>query len=109
MALHFGIDVAAPEGAHAAVRGRRPSRVAEGDGKRAVAIAGEADEAFGEFGEFFGGGGGFLARFGMLPGAQLRARNEAAEILITRAVFDQEGIACAIGAEHFGAGVARAD
>ncbi len=87
VALQFGVEVVAAEDVEQAL----------------VGMAGEADEAAGEFGDLFEGGGAFA-----LFGAQLHAGDQAAEVLVAFASFDQQRIGDAVGAGDLGADV-RAD
>ena len=75
------------------------STLREGVRERAFVTSGEANEASGMFGDFFGRDVSFT-----LFGAQFHARDQAAEILVSRARFDEQWIApsgrrCDLGAD----------
>ena len=68
--------------------------------QRTFVASGEADEAGGAFGDFFGRDVAFA-----FSRAQFHARDQAAEILIAGARFDEQRIAPAVGGGDFGADV----
>jgi hypothetical protein len=63
-------------------------------------MAGDAEEAAGELGDLFGGGGAFA-----FFGAELHAGDQAAEILVAFAGFGEQRVGIAVGAGDLGAGV----
>jgi hypothetical protein len=93
VALEFDVDIAASEGS--AQSFECFVGVSEVAGQGAFIASGEADQAFGKFGEFFGKCGLFVAS------SQLHAGDEAAEIPVAFAGFGQEGVAAAIMGGHF--------
>ena len=65
-----------------------------------VGMAGDAEEAAGELGDLFEGGGAFA-----FFGAELHAGDQAAEILVALAGFGQQRVGMAVGAGDLGADV----
>ncbi len=92
MALEFDVHVFRAEDSGQAFD------VAGVEGERAFVAAGQADEAFGEFGEIVCCRGGLA---GLWTGAQFHAGHEAAEILVALARFDKQGVAAAFCRGYF--------
>ena len=84
VALNLGVEVVAAEDIEQALLG----------------MAGEADQAAGEFGDLFEGGRAFA-----FFGAQLHAGDQAAEVLVAFARFRQQRVGVAVGAGDFRADV----
>ena len=100
MALQFDVDIAAAEALAELVDGCGggfDSAVREGMGERTFVAAGEADEARRAGGDFFGRDVAFAFFC-----AQFHARDQAAEVLVTRLRFDEQGIAPAFRRGDFG-------
>ena len=78
---------------------------AQREGEGTVAVAGKADEPLGKFRNLVRCRGGFLAGFGMFCRPQLGFGDEAAKILIARAILDEQCVIAAVGAADFRARV----
>ncbi len=106
MALQFDVNVVASEDARQAIQSFGRVAVFQAACERAFVATSEADQPFGELSEVLERGGGPFAGlrdFGAR--AQFHARDEAAEILIAFARFDQQRVAPAVLRRDFRADV----
>ena len=103
VALEFNEDVAGAEGSDESVQrvGRRLCAKSPGEGT--FRAAGQADQAFGEFGKVGGGGGGFVAGLRVFRAdPQFHPGYELAEVLVALLIADEEGVARAVRRRDFG-------
>ena len=84
MTLQFEIDVLLPEDALQALH----SAARQIPRQRTILVAGQANQTFRKLGQLILCHGGFLPGLGVLRRAQLHARDQAAQVLITRAAGD---------------------
>jgi hypothetical protein len=103
--LQFNIDVVTPEQADESIESFAPGMA----GERAFHSAGDTEQPVGEFREIIRGSSRFKARFRILRArAEFHAGDQATQVLIARAGFDEKCVAGLVGRRDFCAEV-RAD